>query len=492
MRTFAGTLLVAFLIALATTPIIIWFARRRKKGMDHPDPRKIHSADVPRIGGIAIIIATLGATIAVMLLRNVIGAAFRKDLTRIAAMLAAASLIATVGLLDDIRGLRARFKFLAQALAATALCALGIRIDAVPLPGLFTLHLAWLAWPLTILWIVGITNAVNLIDGLDGLAAGICAVACAVTGIFALLTNQNIMATLMAALLGSLLGFLRYNFNPARIFMGDCGTYFLGFTLATASVLCATKASTIVGLALPALALGVPIFDTLLSIVRRFLERRSIFSPDRGHIHHRLYDMGLRQRHVVILLYLATALAAALGMFMLLTRDARQIIIFASILILIALVFRLAGCATLHDTIAAIRRRLATDRALHHTRRIFEDAQLRLRLAADFNQWWTALCTAAENMQLASLTLTLTDPDHPAHTLTWTHPDPQHNGGASLKATVPVRDHRSGSTLEAHLEAPVNGSLELAGHTLAYFTRLLDEHSPAAPRHPMRQSNERS
>jgi len=476
MRTFAGTLLLALLLALLITPVVAWIARRRKL-VDHPDPRKVHSADIPRIGGTAIILATLAATLAVMLLRNVIGAAFREDLTRIVAILAAASLVAAVGLADDIRGLRARFKFLAQTLAAAAVCAFGIRIDYLPIPGLLTLHLGPLAWPITILWIVGITNAVNLIDGLDGLAAGICAVACAVTGTFAILSNQNVMATLMAALLGSLLGFLHYNFNPAKVFMGDCGTYFLGFTLASSSVLCTTQTSTIVGLALPALALGVPIFDTLFSIIRRFLERRSFFAPDRSHIHHILLATGLKQRHVVIILYLATVVAASLGMFMLVARGARQIAIFACILILLLVLFRAAGYLTLHDAIAALRRRHATQRAIQDTRRTFENAQLRLRLASTFDQWWDALCAAATEMRLAAVTITLTAPDAAPRTLTWSHPSLQLDGNGTLKSIVPVRGHPGGSALEARLEAPVNGSLELAAHTLACFTRLLDERS---------------
>ncbi len=488
MRTFAGTLLLALLLALLITPLIIWLARRRKKGLDHPDPRKVHSADIPRIGGIAIIIATLGATLAVVFLRNVIGAAFREDFARIGFMLAAATLVAAVGLVDDLRGLRARVKFLAQTLAATAVCAAGIRINTLPIPGLFTLHLGIFAWPLTILWIVGITNAVNLIDGLDGLAAGICAVACAVTGTFAILTNQNVMATLMAALLGSLLGFLHYNFNPARIFMGDCGTYFLGFTIATASVLSTTKASTIVGLALPTLALGIPIFDTLFSILRRFLERRPIFSPDRGHIHYVLHQMGLRQHHVVIILYAVTFAAAALGLFMLLARDARQVIIFTSLLILIVLVFRFTGCATLHDTIAALRRNRALARALAQHKRTFADTAVRIGLAETPDQWWAALTTAAAQMNVATLTITAPSGDAAPHTRTWTHPNPQRDGNGTLKAIIPLRHHPGTLTLEA----PVNGCAELAADAVKYFTRLVDEHSMTSLQHPAGQDNERS
>ncbi len=404
--------------------------------------------------------------------------ALRAAQTGLFVILAFAGLVAVAGLVDDIRGLRARYKLLVQVAAACGVCAFGIHIDTIAVKGVFTLDLGWLAWPVTIFWIVGITNAVNLIDGLDGLCAGICAAACAVVGIFAIHTNQAVMAVLMAALLGSLLGFLYHNFNPAKVFMGDCGTYFLGFVLASASVFCATKASTIVGLALPALALGVPIFDTLFSMLRRFLERRSIFAPDRGHIHHRLIDMGIRHRQVVVILYAVTAIAAGLGLFMMVTRDVTQLLILAAVLLLLVLLFGIAGSVSLSDTLAGVKRKFAMSRAVQEGRRGFEDAELRLRRAVSFDEWWQALCAAAEQMKLASLTLS--NRDGLPHTLAWSHPTLRHDGACTLKATIPIRGHRAAPSIEVHVEAPVNGSLEIAGQALAYFARLLDEHDPAA------------
>jgi len=301
MSTYALVYLGAAGLAVLCTPIVVHVARVLNI-MDMPGVRKIHAAAIPRIGGAAIMFGMLSMIVLVLLLDNYFGAAFRKMELRVVVLLSAGLFMFFVGLIDDVWDLRVRYKLLAQIFAAVVVCAFGIRIDEIALTNQIVVSLGWLAWPLTVFWIVGVTNAVNLIDGLDGLAAGIAAVTCGVIAIFAIYTGQSVMAVMMLALLGSLTGFLFFNFNPARIFMGDCGTMFLGFILAASSILCATKASTIVGLALPTVAMGVPIFDTFFSIIRRVLDRRSIFSPDRSHIHHRLLDMGLRHRHVVILM----------------------------------------------------------------------------------------------------------------------------------------------------------------------------------------------
>ena len=465
-------------LSLGLTPLVARLARARKL-VDHTDARKVHSGDIPRIGGVAIIGAMVAIMIAVITVDSGVGRSFDAIRGRIIAMLAAAGFVASVGLIDDVRGVRASLKLLAQVAAAVALCAFGVRIRALAVGSLFTLELGWLSWPVTVFWIVGITNAVNLIDGLDGLAAGICAATCAVIAVFALYTGQPVMAVLMLALLGSLVGFLYFNFNPAKIFMGDCGTYFLGFILATSSILCATKASTIVGLALPSLALGVPIFDTFFSILRRFLERRSIFGPDRGHIHHRLIDMGLRQRHVVLLLYGVTLVATVLGMFMMIARDLAVVLVFACVVLLVVLVFRIVGSVSLRETIASIQRNLAIARVAHAQKREFENAELRLRQAGSFDDWWQAVCAAAGEIQFVSLSLSLTNRDGTSRELVWRRPAPEPASHAVVAATVPVRHRRPGPPLEALISAPVNGSLESAGHQVALFGRLLDQYSIA-------------
>jgi UDP-GlcNAc:undecaprenyl-phosphate GlcNAc-1-phosphate transferase len=199
---------------------------------------------------------------------------------------------------------RALYKLYAQLAVGVLAWACGFRIDAVRLPVLGELPMGVFGLPITVLWIVGITNAVNLIDGLDGLAAGVVFFAGVTNFIVAATIGSAFSALVMAAMLGAVLSFLFYNFNPARIFMGDSGSYLLGFVLAATSLVGATgKATTAVSLLVPVVALGLPIFDTLFAMVRRALERRPLFSPDRGHIHHRLIDLGLTHRRAVLILY---------------------------------------------------------------------------------------------------------------------------------------------------------------------------------------------
>jgi len=245
MKTYLFVYLGSAFLALVITPVVIWLARRLNIA-DVPDVRKVHTRTVSHIGGVAIFLSMICLTIGVLFLSNVIGDTFRDILPKLIVLLSTAAFIFFVGLIDDIRtkGLRARIKFLAQLAAAIIVCAVGIRIKSVAVADWLTLDFGWFSWPITLLWIVGITNAVNLSDGLDGLAAGISAVACGVIAVFAVYIGQPVMAVLMLAMLGSLTGFLFFNFNPAKIFMGDCGSMFLGFTIASSSILCHAKSST--------------------------------------------------------------------------------------------------------------------------------------------------------------------------------------------------------------------------------------------------------
>ena len=285
---------------------------------------------------------------------------------------------------DDIRSMSAKLKLAAQVAAALVVCSFGIRINLIP--QLDFLNLGWLSWPITIFWIVGITNAVNLIDGLDGLSAGISAATCAVVAAFALFTDQVAMGILMLALLGSLVGFLVFNFNPAKIFMGDSGSMFLGFFLAVSSVVCATKVAALMGLILPALALGLPIFDMLLSVFRRILDRRSVFSADRGHVHHRLLEKGIKHHHVVIIMYLVTLLAAGAGLLMMFSRGHDEVIIFLVALLVLISLFRVAGVLKFRQAWLQVQENIARNREVKRDRKYFETMQNRFRAAWTFEK----------------------------------------------------------------------------------------------------------
>jgi UDP-GlcNAc:undecaprenyl-phosphate GlcNAc-1-phosphate transferase len=315
--------LVAFVAALlactAFTPITRWVALKLGAVSD-PGDRHVHARTIPRLGGPAIALAWCGPLLA-LLVAHPSRALLLDHERHLAGAIGGGLLLCLVGALDDLRGLRAVYKLLAQVAVAVGAFALGFRIEAVFLPFIGTLQMGVFALPVTLFWIVGITNAVNLIDGLDGLAAGIAFFAAFTSFVVAFLSGSAFVALTMATLMGALVGFLFFNFNPARIFMGDSGSYFLGYLLATTALAGGVqqKASTAVSLLVPVIALGLPIFDTLFSMVRRLLERRPIFSPDRGHVHHRLLELGLTHRRAVIVLYgvsivlAAGAIAVSLG-----------------------------------------------------------------------------------------------------------------------------------------------------------------------------------
>jgi UDP-GlcNAc:undecaprenyl-phosphate GlcNAc-1-phosphate transferase len=478
MNTYIFVYFGATILAVIITPIVILVARKLNI-VDNPGIRKVHSRPVPRIGGAAIFTSMIGIVVPVLFLPNIIGHNFRLIQSKILILLLAAGFIFSIGLLDDVRGLRVRTKLWSQLAAALMICFAGIRIESIAITDQLTFNFGWFSWPFTILWIVGITNAVNLSDGLDGLAAGISAIACGVIVLLAVCNNETIMAVLMLALLGSLTGFLFFNFNPARVFMGDSGSLFLGFTIASSSVLCAAKIETITGLALPILALGVPILDTLFCMLRRFLERRSLFAPDRGHFHHRLLDLGLHQRQAVITAYLVTLGATGLGMFMLYTRNAQTLIVFAGILVLLLLLFRVVGSVQLHKAISDLKQKHAISDQTKRERESFETLQLHFRQAKTFEQWWQAICFAADKMGFVKGLLPIVNRDGSKRVLAWENKKVSIKAGELINMVLPVRDRRAFSDLNLEVRIHTNGSLESAGHRIALFGRLLEQYSIA-------------
>jgi UDP-GlcNAc:undecaprenyl-phosphate GlcNAc-1-phosphate transferase len=475
MRTYLCVYLGSTLLALGMTPAVIWLARRIG-ALDHPSVRSIHRKPVPRIGGVAIFISSMCLILSVLYLRNDIGEAFRDVRMQVTALLGSAAFIFLLGLADDLRHLPARFKFLAELAAAGTLCFVGVRIDEVGLVDGYRVSLGWLGYPLTLFWVVGITNAVNLSDGLDGLAAGISAIACGVIAVLAIHSDNAIMAVFALALVGSLSGFLVFNFSPAKVFMGDCGSLFLGFTIAASSVMCMTKSSAVIGLALPALALGIPIFDTLFSMLRRFLERRSLFAPDRSHFHHRLLDLGFRQRHAVMIIYLLTLLSVGLGLFMMVSRDLSSLIVFGGILVLLLVLFRVVGAVRLGETLTRLQERYRFSRRQRVQRTAFEHVQLRIRQARNATQWWQTICEAAGRMDFAWIALTTTGGDGRVETERWQSTAAATEGPRVLLVTIPFGESREGARREFEIAICVDGSLEDACRRASLFSRLIDAH----------------
>jgi UDP-GlcNAc:undecaprenyl-phosphate GlcNAc-1-phosphate transferase len=304
MAYYLAAFLSALVVCTALTPGAKWLASRLG-AVSEPGGRHVNGQNIPRLGGLAISLAWAGPLLVLALTSTRFSPLLSGHGRHLIGIVGGGLLLCLVGALDDLKGLRAVHKLAAQLVVATGAFALGFRIEGIFLPFIGTLEMGAFALPITLLWIVGVTNAVNLIDGLDGLAAGIAFFAALTSFVIAHLSNSPFVALSMVTLMGALVGFLFFNFNPARIFMGDSGSYFLGYLLATTALTggLQQKASTAVSLLVPIIALGLPIFDTLFSMVRRLLERRSIFSPDRGHIHHRLLELGLTHRRAVMLLY---------------------------------------------------------------------------------------------------------------------------------------------------------------------------------------------
>jgi len=299
--TAVAALLAAAVVALVSTPVVRSLAFR-VGAVDIPkDNRRMHKHPIPRMGGLAIFFGFMLSVLVFLPLTN-----------QLRSMLLGSVVIVVLGIFDDIYALPAKPKFLVQILSALIAVWGGNRIDFLSNPNIFSSEPFWelglLAIPFSVLWIAAITNAVNLIDGLDGLACGVSTISSITLLVIALIVSEPDVAIITAALAGACIGFLPYNLNPAKIFMGDTGSTFLGFILAVVSIQGLFKFYTIISFAVPFLMLGLPIFDTCFAILRRLAKGQSPMAPDRLHIHHRLIDMGFSQKQAVATLYIVSAI----------------------------------------------------------------------------------------------------------------------------------------------------------------------------------------
>ena len=336
--------LILTLLSTLATVVLTPLAKRLAFALgaiDHPGGRrKVHEREIPRLGGVTIFLPVMLS----------LGLGFwlvpesERSLTngRLVGLLVASGCIFLLGVYDDIRGTNAPVKLTVQIAAAVLLYFSGVHIWEVWTPFGWMMTLGIFALPFTVLWLVGLSNGMNLLDGVDGLAAGVAAMV-SLTILFISLGMGNIQLSLTtAALVGSLLGFLWFNFYPAQIFLGDCGALFLGFFLAAISVLGNQKSASAVAMAVPIVALGIPIFDTSLSFIRRVLRGKHPFQADRDHLHHRLLALGFSQTRVVLTLYAASAFLAALALLMTIaSRAAAGLIVLCLVLTIFAAAQRL-------------------------------------------------------------------------------------------------------------------------------------------------------
>jgi UDP-N-acetylmuramyl pentapeptide phosphotransferase/UDP-N-acetylglucosamine-1-phosphate transferase len=295
---------IALIVSYAVTPGVKKLAIKIG-AIDKPDERKVHTHVIPRLGGLAIYIGFMAAVLYSM-----------PVFSEFFGFLLGAAAIVLLGIWDDIRNIPARVKLAGQIIAAAIPVAYGVQIEWVTNPfGTILIIPEWLAVPVTVFWIVGFTNTVNLIDGLDGLAAGVSVIASISMFFMAVSMNQYLPAMILVAMSGAALGFLQYNFNPAKIFMGDTGSMLLGYTMAVVAVLGLVKTAATVALIVPIIALGVPIMDTLFAIIRRKMSGVPVFQPDKGHLHHRLLALGMTQKQAVLSMYMVSVLLGFVAVF---------------------------------------------------------------------------------------------------------------------------------------------------------------------------------
>ena len=324
----AAVFLAAGVIAFAVGPFSIWLAHR-VGAVDKPNYRKVHTRVMPRIGGIAIFVGVMvpGLIEAAVILKG--------DYAPLWGMLLGGLIVFLVGFLDDLNQLSPWVKLGGQCLAAVVTMAFGLRVHFItsPFEGMF--WLGYLSIPFTFLWLVGVTNAVNLIDGLDGLAAGVSGIAALSMGIVAHVHGQSFLLVLSVMIAGAVLGFLPYNFHPARTFMGDCGSNFLGFMMAATAVQGMAKTTAVISLLVPILILGVPILDTFFAVIRRMHNKVGIFQPDKNHLHHRLLSMGYSHQQAVLIIYGVSALFGACAVLMSIVSTPKAMCILMLVLIIV-------------------------------------------------------------------------------------------------------------------------------------------------------------
>ncbi|ASJ56123.1 undecaprenyl-phosphate alpha-N-acetylglucosaminyl 1-phosphate transferase [Brevibacillus formosus] len=337
-----STLILGFLTSLIISFIATPYVKNlavKVGAVDAPNQRKVHTRIMPRMGGLAIYI---GYLVAFFLFVP------HTSISEMLGIFIGSTIVMVVGMLDDKYQLSPKWKLLGQ-LVATAIVVIpfGLKIGVVNLPysGSIDFSSGWLFWlaiPITMFWIVGVTNAVNLIDGLDGLSAGVSAIAAGTMGVMALLMDDYKVATYCFVLLGAILGFLYFNFHPARLFMGDTGSLFLGFNLAALSIM-GFKEALFVSFIIPIVVLGVPLWDTFFAIVRRIVNKKPISSPDKGHLHHCLLNMGLSHRSTVLTIYSISIFFGTMAILLTKTTKWTTIIVMVALLIAIHLGTEIVG-----------------------------------------------------------------------------------------------------------------------------------------------------
>ncbi len=407
MRTY----LVAFVLSLVTGLVLTRVLRdlaHRYRLFDSGGGRKIHKQPIPRLGGVAVVLSMCLPLVGLVFWQNDISRELWMDQPLLISLVGGGGLLFAVGLIDDLRDTRAIVKLLAQVAAGLIVYSAGLRIEAISVPFFSPVQLGMLSLPATLFWMVLVTNAVNLIDGMDGLAGGVVVLAGGTLFIMSVIEDNVLAAVLLACIVGATMGFLAYNVNPATIFLGDAGSLTLGFLLALTAVHSSQKSYTLFSIVAAMMALGLPIFDLSLAVVRRFLSGQPIFRADQHHVHHRLLRMGLSQSQSVVVLFAGAIVLEGLALVFIYADDRLSALAIAAVLPLIIVVVRLLGYDRL--ILAARRARMlegveqaATDRtrALLHVRRSY---------SRTFAELWGKIADVGKELGLEQVRLEVTDP----------------------------------------------------------------------------------
>jgi UDP-GlcNAc:undecaprenyl-phosphate GlcNAc-1-phosphate transferase len=466
--------LVAAAVAACLTPLVRHLALRKGVVEGADGGLKIHEGGVPRLGGIAVVLAFYAPVIGVIVTGAGITVWIGEDLRRFTAFALGGAATFALGLWDDVHGAGAKLKFGVEAAIAVAVWAAGFQVNSLRIPWVGEVQLGPWSLVVTVLWIVGITNALNLVDGLDGLAAGVALFAALAHVGLGMLYGDAMLSFFGAALAGAVVGFLPWNLPPARIFIGDSGALFLGYVLAVASLYGAThKASTAVAVLGPVLILGVPIMDTGLAIVRRTLRGASLFDGDREHVHHRALDAGLSRRRSLFLLWALSGAFALAGLVWTAASNRAGALALLSLLLMLAVFERRLGL--LRKTAAASERN-------GNGSPVEALAGLRTDLGGGgVDATWAALVAHGDALALQRLRLLPgARPNAPA-AREWIHPKlhgKPREGTHRFQVQVPASEAGPGGVIEVE-RRPLRRSFPAADDL---FAALLQEHLLSSPR----------
>jgi UDP-GlcNAc:undecaprenyl-phosphate GlcNAc-1-phosphate transferase len=472
MDIYLTTFLIAVSLAVVLTPVSRWFSIRIG-AMDTPSERKVHRSPIPSMGGLAIVIAFMIPVVGILLSYGQTNTKISANTLRIIALLIGGVGIVALGIIDDTKGVRARYKFIVQIGIAVGVWLVGFQFGRIGLPFIGSVEFPWwLDLPISVLWIAGIINAINIIDGLDGLAAGVTFFA-ASTNFFVSINTGNLLGAIFSATIaGASIGFLLFNWNPATVFMGDTGSMFLGYILATTSLFASHKTSTALGIMIPVIALGVPVIDTLISMLRRIIMKQPIFTADKGHLHHRLLRAGLTQRRAVLVIYTLCIVFSAIAIAMTAAKDITATVVLGVMAVVVFGIVRFFGFFNFSRAVSSLQQ----SRMVKELRPKISDFTARdLSALQSVDEVWNALLDLSRQCSFKEVSWRIIGTNHPEHrhTLLYDKNSPEymkasHKGFLRAKASANIGP---ASYIELTFSYPTNlGKIDPASDLLFDIT----------------------